>query len=430
MIPSFSRSGPGCTLAGGLLACALGFFSALAQADEPAVAALSIKGFGTVGLARSDQDNAEFVRDLSQPRGLQSNWSTRTDSLFGVQANYQVGRDTEAVVQAISRYRSNGSHQPEVSLAFVKHDFSPDVQVRGGRLGTEFYMLADSRMIGYSNTTVRPPPDFYGPLVFSYFDGLDVSASTSLGDGLLRGKLYAGRSPEVTGFYDPMTWDLRGSRVLGGHLDYFVGPWQFRVAHVAVKFSEHELPLNFLANAAIATDPALAGLAPIVPLDITAAIPELSTVGKTSRFDSLGLVYDKGPLQVQAMIGRIAHESEAYEDSRAGFVLASYRLGPFTPFMGYSKVRSSASQVSTIPPAPPGAGPAINQLGQALTAATHTDQHTVTLGTRWDFRQNWALKAQLDRIRGTPQSVFAFRGPVPAWNGRMNVFSVALDFAF
>jgi hypothetical protein len=430
MTPSTSRSGLWCQLAGGLLACAFGFFSTVAQADEPAIAAPSIKGFGTLGLARSDQDNAEFVRDLSQPRGLQSNWSSRADSILGVQANYQFGPDTEAVVQAISRYRSNGSHQPEVSLAFLKHDFSPDFQVRGGRLGTEFYMLADSRMIGYSNTTVRPPADFYGPLVFSYFDGVDVSGSTSFGNGLLRAKLYAGHSPERTGFYDPLTWDLAGSRLLGGHLDYFVGPWQFRVAHTAAKFSSHELPLNFLANAAIATDPALAGLAPIVPVDITTLIPELSTVGTTSRFDSLGLVYDKGPLQVQAMIGRIAHESEAYEDSRAGFVLASYRVGQFTPFVGYSKVRSSASQVTTTPPVLGPFGPGVNQLGQALTKATHTDQHTVTLGTRWDFRQNWALKAQLDSIRGTPQSLFLFRGPAPAWNGRMKVFSVALDFAF
>ena len=48
---------------------------------------LVIKGFGTLGLARSDSDTAEFVRDLSQPRGLTKDWSSKIDSLVGLQAN-------------------------------------------------------------------------------------------------------------------------------------------------------------------------------------------------------------------------------------------------------------------------------------------------------------------------------------------------------
>jgi hypothetical protein len=59
------------------------------------------------------------------------------------------------------------------------------------------------------------------------------------------------------------------------------------------------------------------------------------------------------------------------------------------------------------------------------------DQHTITLGTRWDFRQNLALKAQLDFVRGSRNSLMTFRGSDDVvWNGRMNVLSVALDFAF
>jgi hypothetical protein len=71
----------------------------------------------------------------------------------------------------------------------------------------------------------------------------------------------------------------------------------------------------------------------------------------------------------------------------------------------------------------------ITQIGQ-LTGQTHSDQHTVSFGARWDFRQDMALKAQLDLIRGTPKSVFPFRDDVPGWDGRMNVFSLALDFVF
>lgn len=372
----------------------------------------TLKGFGTLGVARSNRDAAEYVRDLSQPRGLTRKWSSELDSLLGVQANLKLGERTEGVLQVISRYRYDSSYRPEVSWAFLRHDFTPDFQMRVGRLGTEFYMLADSRLIGYANLTVRPSPDFYGPLVFSYFDGLDASASMQLGEGLLRAKLFAGHSPEKSPFVEPITWDLSGSRLTGGHLDYFTGPWQFRIGRSQVRFSSHELPLNYLA-----------GL--IVPgLDIISLAPELSTVGKTSSFDSLGVVYDKGPLQVQAMVGRIRHESESYEDSRSAFIIGSYRIDEFTPYLGFSFATSKASTISTPLPG------LLTDLARGLTAASHLDRRTITLGTRWDFQQNWALKVQLDAVRGEPESVFSFRGPAPQWNGRMSVLSIALDFAF
>lgn len=389
---------------------------------------LVIKGFGTLGLARSDNDAAEYVRDLSQPRGLTTNWSSQVDSLLGLQANLKLGEQTEGVIQLISRYRYDGSYRPEISWAFLRHDFTPDFQMRLGRLGTEFYMLADSRLIGYANLTVRPPPDFYGPLIFSYFDGVDATASMNVGNDLLRAKLFFGKSPETTPFYGPITWDLDGSRLFGGHLDYFTGSWQFRLAHAEVKFSSHEAPLNALVNQFIGADPVLSVLIP-VPIDLTALVPELGMARKTSKFDSFGVVYDKGPLQVQMMLGRIRHESESYEDSRAGFITAAYRIEKFTPYLGYSRTKSKASNISTTPATP--WGPLAVQIASSeLTPSTHMDQHTYTAGTRWDFRQNWALKIQYDSVRGNERSNILFRGTGNQWNGRMKVLSVALDFAF
>lgn len=398
------------------------------SAFQSVASSVEFKGFGTLGVARSDSNDAEFVRDLSQPRGITKNWTTRNDSVVGLQMNLRLGPQTEGALQVISRYRPEGTHTPEISWAFLRHEFSPDLQVRVGRLAPEIYMLADSRLVGYSNIAIRPPADFYGSLVFAYFDGADVMVSTAAGDGVLRGKLYGGRSPERTGFFDPVTWDIRGSQLFGGYLDYLKGPWQFRATHMEVKFSAPEQPLNYLANLFIASTPALAPLKSITPVDITGQIPELSTVDTRSRFDSIGVVYDKGALQLQGMIGRIRHQTESYEDSRAAFILGAYRLGAFTPYLGYSWVKSTPTHVATVPAGP--FGPALNALAKEIVAATHLEQHTVTLGVRWDFRPNWALKFQADAIRGSTDSTFLFRGPNVHWDGHMNVFSAALDFAY
>jgi hypothetical protein len=125
------------------------------------------------------------------------------------------------------------------------------------------------------------------------------------------------------------------------------------------------------------------------------------------------------------MLGRIQHETASYEDSRAAFIVGSYRIGEFTPYVGFSKTRSKASNISTLVGVPE-----IDAMVRSLPSATHMDQHTYTLGARWDFRQNWALKVQFDSIHGAPDSVFLFRGPMPQWGGRMKVLSATLDFAF
>ena len=386
-----------------------------AESGEPSITpAVSIKGFGTLGIARSDTDDAQYVRDLSQPDGLTKDWSGKIDSLLGLQANIKFSEQTEAVLQAVSRYRYDGTYTPELTWAFLRHDLSPEVSLRAGRLGTEFYMLADSRMVGYANLTVRPPPDYYGTLIFTYFDGVDVGATTAIGNGLVRGKLFLGRSPEDSAFAGSLSWDLDGSLIVGGHLDYFTGPWQVRLGHSQVRF-ENEIPLNKVT---------VPTLGPTYASVFLANVPELSAKDTRSRFTSLGVVYDDGPLQLQGMFSHTTHESASFEDANAGYVVAAYRLGGFTPYLGYSQVKSKAKSLASPPPYP------FDAVAARVMSTGHSDQHTLFLGTRWDLRQNMALKAQVDWIRGSSSSVFPYRQETPEWDGDMTVFSLALDFVF
>jgi hypothetical protein len=311
----------------------------------------------------------------------------------------------------VSRYHADGSYNPELTWAFLRHDFTPDFTLRGGRLGTEFFMLADTRMVAYSNLTVRPPSDYFGSLIFSYIDGVDASLATPLAEGLLRGKLFVGLSPEKSPFVDDLIWDLNGSLLTGGYLDYLAGPWQLRWSHARVRF-EHEQPLDALFALPNA-------------MSYVAMVPSMSMQNQKTHFTSLGLVYDEGPLQLQWMLNQITHDSAAYENSKAGYFIAAYRLNHLTPYAGISRVYSSKK------PLPSSPIPGIDALTALSQAQSHSDQHTFFMGGRWDIRQNWALKAQVDWVRGEPTSVFPFRDDRPGiWDGNMAVYSLALDFIF
>lgn len=391
-------------------------FSAWAQ-DEVATSAwpnVSLHGFGTLGATRTTTDSAQYVRDLSQPNGAGTQWTGSVDSLLGIQANVHIDPSTEGVVQVVSRYHADASYRPELTWAFLRHDFSSDLSLRAGRLGTEFYMSGDSRLVGYSNLSLRPTPDFYGSLVFSYIDGVDVSATVPVASGLLRGKVFWGQSPEKTPYANGILWDLQGSDLAGGYLDYSVGPWQLRLSHVQVRFN-HEMPVDALLRSI--GDP-MHGV-PYLSL-----VPEMSMAGQHTNFSSVGLVYDKGPLNVQAMVNQIKHDSAAYADTKAGYVLAAYRFGAVTPYIGVSR---SFSDLETLPSSP---YPGVNDVTALLVAQSITNQHTYTLGGRWDLQKNLALKAQVDWVRGQPSSKFPFKTVQTDWDGHMTVFSLALDFVF
>lgn len=405
-----------------ILFAGLSAFAVTSVAAEPAEPSLvppvassfSLRGFGTLGGVRSSSREADFVRDLSQPDGVSGHWSAKIDSLIGLQVNYRHSESTEAVAQFVSRYGNEGNFDPEIMWAFVKYEPDPRLALRAGRLGTDFFMLADSRLVGYSYLPVRPPNDYFGTLPFQHIDGVDGVVTADVGIGLLRGKLFAGYlSGEVPSV--GKQWDLQGSRMSGGNLDLQAGDWLWRLGYAQIRFKRNirnEALLSMLDGAAAMGVP-----------NARAVREALSVGGTLGRFYSAGVVYDRGPLQLQLMLSKIRQESATFQDTSSGYAIAGYRLNAWTPYIGYSRARSTNRTL-------PATVPALDQYVNYAVAQSHTDQHTGFLGVRWDFLANYALKAQYDVIRGGMDSIFPFQSLTPAWNGRTKVLSFTLDFVF
>lgn len=392
-----------------LIAFSLGLPISPVQADdEPGLEAFSIQGFGTLGAARTNSDQVEFVRDISQPRGASTKWDGRVDNVLGLQANWRVMPELEAVVQAVTRYRYDRTFIPEIAWAYVKYDPSAHFSFRAGRLGTEFFMLADSRLVGYSYLTVRPVGDYFWYLPFSSIDGGDVLMTVPVGENLLRAKLFYG----ISDGYIPRAeeqWKIDGSPMTGAYVEYLLPSWVVRLSYANIKF-KRSLPiageLRALPAAAFAPD------------DAESSLDYLETAGTRSHYYSLGAVYDNGPWQVQFMLNHVDQGSKAFESSTGGYLLAGYRIGSVTPFLGYSWVDSDRRSDR------------VNQVVAAVAANSRSFQGTTMLGARWDVARNIALKAQWDAIRGDATSIFPYRREQSEWQGKLDVFSLTMDFVF
>ncbi len=363
----------------------------------------SIQGFGTLGMARTSSDDVHFVRDLSQPKGVGTEWSAKLDSVLGLQATWSITPEWAAVVQGVSRYRYDGRFTPEISWAYAKYDPSPSVSLRAGQLGTEFFMLADSRWCGYSFLTVRPPGDYCWYLPFYGIRGGDATFSTALGDGLLRSKVFYGHAEDKVPLATEQ-WDVRGSPMLGGYVEYQRGPWLLRGSYANLRF-KNDLPYG-----------------PVLEREKGISLPSvdadyLSARNTRTHYYALGLVYDSGPWQGQLMLNHIEQGNKALESSDGGYALLGRRFGSVTPFVGYSRVYSRPRSAPTA-------------ISTELAANSHSDQHTNFAGIRWDAARNVAVKAQWDAIRGNRKSIFPYRNESQNWSGKLDVFSLTMDFVF
>jgi hypothetical protein len=317
----------------------------------------------------------------------------------------------EVVAQGVSHYRYDKSYTPELTWAFVKYEPSPDMMLRAGRYGSEFFMLADSRSVGYSYLTVRPPVDFFGNLPMNYVDGVFGRFTRRLEGGLVWAELYTGLAREKVPVKGEVL-EFGGSRLNGVSLDYQQGPWQIRLSYAKLRL-QNGTPMSALTTPLIATG---------LPSAIKAA-DALNLAGTYVRYRAVGLAYDDGTWQALLDVNSTLRDSVLWEDLTSGYLIVGRRVGKWTPFLGYSWTQSSPKYLDT-------GIPVLNVPVAGVLALSHQDQQSVILGTRWDIWHNVDLKAQLDVVRGHPGSVALVQNATPAWDGCTKVFSLALDFVF
>jgi len=383
----------------------------------------SITGFGTLGISHSDTRQADIVRDLSQDSGVGYTRQTDAgiDSNLGLQINRSFSDNFDAAIQVVSR-KSADNFTPTVTWAYASYSPDDKFQLRAGRLGFDVYMLADSRNIGYSYTWVRPPIDFFGRLIVSYFDGADTVLSHPLGNGHLKAKFFYGLAREKIYLGSANKhYSLNHSALSGGHLEYQQKNWTIRAGYSELK----------LADDYSQFDPIVAEL---TSPSITASVPaslgiadQLTTHGKKLKYTSIGAVLDHGSLQAQLMLGRIESDSVLLQNSDAAYLTMSYRIKKWTPYATVSASRQQGAdkQITTDPALSPRLKNTISGINKQLTP---NGQQTFTAGIRYDLGDNANIKVQFDHIRS--QKHFLVRNPQEGWDGHANLLSVAYNFVF
>jgi hypothetical protein len=396
--------------------------SAHAESAADLKSNLSIAGYGTVGAIYHDQQGIEYRRDGWQRHGAEAGeLDFTTDSRFGLQVNAKLNSSLEVVVQQEAAYYRDGEVRPEINLGLLKFSPNDDFTLRVGRLSADIYMNADTRGVGYSSMMIRPPIEVFGIISAQRFDGADAVLGADLGaDQRIEGKLFAGSLRGKLVGDDLSSFDLDGSRAVGGHIQYSHSGFDIRVGAARVKFA-HESPAAPLQTA----------LRQLGTIEALRSADAISYKDRTVEFYTLGVLYSVETLQSQLLYSHSRTSDPGIDVPDVAMFSVGNRYGVFTPYVGYSAAWNDHPQLGT--GLSDETGPQVAQLNAALRLAADVardQQYSFAVGVRYDFMPRLALKTQVDRVHVVDSAVVLDTTAEPLRNRSFWVYSLALDFIF
>lgn len=389
-----------------------------------------LSGFGTVGAARTNSDDALFNYP-GQGGGVDKQMGMEPDTKVGIQGSYKFTNSISGTAQVLTKYRAEGQYQPELEWVFAKWQATPGLSLRAGRIGAPFFMVSDFRDVGYANTMVRPNLDVYGQVPVSSVNGGDISYQMSLGETVLTGTFWGGYSRADyasalrgagNAAADPVT--IRLSKQMGLNLQAeFEGGYSLRLGHMQGDLSVESGSINTLITTANGVAPAFGAL----------AREALLTSDTKASFTGIGFSMDRSNIVLASEYTMRRIKKGPVADTTGWYVMGGYRFGSFLPYLSFSKLKVDEVNV----PTSTGLPGALGVGAAALQSTQYVAQKTTSVGVRWDALRNAAVKLQFDRVQKPANSNGLFLVENPTTDTafqrakkNINVISLAVDFVF
>lgn len=333
-----------------------------------------VSGFATLGVTHSSLDTADFVSAAFQPSGagFSHRWDFAGETKFGFQLTAHLTNQLTALVQVVSSYNYDNTFTPTIEWANVNYAFTPDLNVRVGRIESPTLLDSDHREVGYSTPWLREPQEVYGIESITNSDGVDTSYRSHIGHiGNTVHLMYGYSSLHV----NPGALKINASDIVGlfDTLEY-----DDLTVHAGYLHTRISTPFLRLSTAALY---------------------------------NVGVSYDASKWFVQAEMARVTADGSS-PGYLAGYATAGIRISKFTPYMTYSQGGS---------------------LGHPTVVPNYNrGQSDLSAGVRWDFARNFDMKVQFEHIWMPSDSAGLLINEQPdfRFGSCLNVLSATLDFVF
>lgn len=339
---------------------------------------LSTNGFGTIGATYMGGDERDFGKNGSIENGL----SFYEDTKLGLQASYMATDNLTFTAQVRVKGFDN-EFKADIPWLYAQYSVNPELSVRAGRMAIPAFLISDSMDVGYAQTTIRPASEMYEQVRVNNYEGAELIYNTTVLNQDIKLQVFGGRSSEKDSMLAGQPAKFKGENLIG-----FNSSLMFEYGHVRAGYVQVDADFNV-------TD---------APIEFT------DTPGD---YISIGYQFEYNNWLTSAEWGKVVVDVSTGSTETTGFYLTNgYRIDQFTPYITFAKGNHDNFNAS---------------------------QQSVIIGSRWDFADSMALKAEYQHVSTDgyyghfeTKGLMGYAGPAFGFEqeGDADIFSVTLDFIF
>lgn len=369
---------------------------------------LEFSGFTRVVLGYLDESNATYL-------GYGNSLSLSQQSLLAVQADYQIHDKLSFTTQLIAH--SGDERDSGVEWLYFTYEPTRSSQIKLGRQRTPFFNYSDVIDVGFSYPWITLPQQVYSSVYFSTFDGVLAGYEWNVNGLILNIEAFGGTfDGDIVSSGTEVEADIDNLRGLIFNLQY--DNFSFRSAY-------HRTDAIFQLDELI-------GFSDILQQSgFTQSAESLTPNGKIEFFQ-IGASYETLDYFLRTEVTKIEGESNVVPEIDSYFIAAGYNFFPYTSYISFAKTKSTLE--GFVNEIPLGINDQLNGLSAGfdfiVSQLTFDSSESITIGTRFDWKSNLAIKAEVTLITAEEGSTANFDALNERFDRQAPLYQLALEWVF
>lgn len=399
------------------------------SSDDGAGSLVSVRGFGTVGVAKVTNGRYGAISSFGQQHPVRNEWSPYLDSVLGLQADIKASDNNTLVFQGM--WRPGDSDSPLLQLGYWESRPWMSTKFRIGRIPTPMFRETEYFHIGYARLAVRPAMPVYTKLsAISHLDGGDFRWQFESGDWVYGLQLFGGNSAyshqAYLDGYEPFR--AKVSQMRGVVIKAISGNFTVRVSHTLVGSTSYES--NEITALTNGIDSAAMGLKLNSQNSQAEQLEMYRNLfdSKNIQYSSIGVDWLPENWQLIGEMTLLDPNSHTLGISKAWKLLIGRDFGNFTPYVLFSSQNTKRTTLNESAFAGPLLAPLRDELVTAIRRAD-LSMRSFGAGVRFEINANQAVKFQVEKLRWNVPYADSL-GDSSEQAPRTTLFSVVMDFVF
>lgn len=321
-----------------------------------------------------------IVNDSESLNGYDEEIKFGEESLFALQVNGKLSDKMSATAQFL--YHPSEVRDSGIEWAYLTYHHNQKLNFKLGKMRTPFFQYSDVIDVGFSYPWITPPKQVYSEYIFSTFEGANVSYNFAGEQLAYYFEGYYGRFKDkisVNKNKTPTKIDnLRG--VVGNIVANNVS---FRLSYHKGYVEINEVLLNNFSET-------------LTQLGFNRSAETLQTEGQVESMQA-SVNYENLNYFARFELMKLTSDIPFVQNSTGGYATLGYYFHPFTTHLTFASNKSDSPRpVNEIPT---GLNPELDQLAYGyqdiFNSLLGTDKDSVTVGLKWDWKTNIALKLDM-----------------------------------